>query len=100
MRRMEGHRPKALFLLLQRSLGQSFECIAKHKAGGMQIAVFVKKRVARKITGVHVSDVACGVGNMLTNKGAVCVLLRTRGRTLALINAHLAAHQTKVVDLL
>lgn len=96
VRRTEGHRSKALFLLLQRSLGKSFECIARHKIGGIQIAVFVKRRVAKRVTGVHVMDVACGVGNVLTNKGAVCVLLRIRRQTLAIVSAHLAAHQTKV----
>ena len=44
----------------------------------------------------QVLDVACGVGNVLTNKGAICVLLRVRGKIVALINAHLAAHVGKV----
>ena len=40
----------------------------------------------------------CGVGNVLTNKGAVCLLLRTRDHTLAFINAHLAAHEPKLEE--
>jgi hypothetical protein len=32
----------------------------------------------------------------MTNKGAVCVVLRIKGRKIVLINAHLAAHQNKV----
>ena len=42
-------------------------------------------------------DVACGIGQILANKGAVGVVLKMRsGKTLALVNAHLAAHQNKV----
>ena len=37
--------------------------------------------------------VPCGVGNVWTNKGAVCVLLRAKDRTFAFVNAHLAAHE-------
>lgn len=66
--------------------------------GGLQIAVHVKRSIVKKIIGVQVLDVACGVGNVLTNKGAVCVLLRIKGKTLALINAHMAAHQGKVKE--
>jgi hypothetical protein len=66
--------------------------------GGLQIAVHVKKTIVKKIIGIQVIDVACGVGNVLTNKGAVCVLLRIKGKTLALINAHMAAHQGKVKE--
>jgi hypothetical protein len=66
--------------------------------GGLQIAVHVKKSIVKKIIGIQIIDVACGVGNVLTNKGAVCVLLRIKGKTLALINAHMAAHQGKVKE--
>ena len=95
-RREEGHRSKAWRKLMNSSLGKSFTCVANHKMGGLQIAVFVKKNVAGRIQGTQILDVACGVGNVLTNKGAVCVLLRMGGKTLALINAHLAAHVGKV----
>jgi hypothetical protein len=44
-----------------------------------------------------VVEVACGIGQILANKGAVAVVLKMKsGKTLALINAHLAAHQNKV----
>lgn len=35
----------------------------------MQIAVYAKKKLVKRITGVLILDVACGIGNMLTNKG-------------------------------
>lgn len=96
-RREEGHRSRAWKKLQKASLGKSFTCVANHRMGGLQIAVYAKKNVAAKIQGTQILDVACGVGNVLTNKGAVCVLLRMKGKTLALINAHLAAHVGKVI---
>lgn len=53
-------------------------------------------RSSKVIQGVQILDVACGVGNVLTNKGAVMVNLRIADKTLCLVNAHMAAHQTKV----
>ena len=95
-RREEGHRSKAWRALQTASLGKGFVCLAQHRMGGLQIGIYAKKNVASKIQGTQILDVACGVGNVLTNKGAICVLLRIKGMTLALINAHLAAHLGKV----
>jgi hypothetical protein len=95
-RREEGHRSRAWRALQTAALGKSFACVAQHRMGGLQIAVYVKKNIADKIQGTQILDVACGVGNVLTNKGAVCVLLRIKGKTLAFVNAHLAAHVGKV----
>ena len=97
-RRNEGHRSKTWRKIQKSILGKQYDCLAQHKMGGLQIAVHVKRSIVKKIIGVQVLDVACGVGNVLTNKGAVCVLLRIKGKTLALINAHMAAHQGKVKE--
>ncbi len=63
---------------------------------GIQLAVYLKKSILHLVEGIQVIEVACGIGNILANKGGICVLLRIKGYTLALINAHLAAHQHKV----
>ena len=69
--------------------------------GGMQISVMVRKRYRNIIRGIQVVDVACGIGQILANKGAVAIILKVKsGKVLALINAHLAAHQHKVLVLL
>ena len=96
-RRHEGSRSRKWRSLLLNALGSTFEVLAQHKIGGMQISVYAKKRLAKKITGVLVLDVACGIGNMINNKGAICVLLRIKSKTLALVNAHFAAHKDKVL---
>ena len=51
------------------------------------------------IEGVLILDVACGIGNMINNKGAICVLLRMKNsKTIAIVNAHFAAHSDKVKE--
>lgn len=95
-RREEGHRSRAWKILQKAALGKNFTCLAQHKIGGIQTAIYVKKNIINNIQATQIIDVACGVGNVLTNKGAICILLRMRGRTLALVNAHLAAHIDKV----
>eukprot|EP01041_Mallomonas_annulata_P002141 gene2141-4173_t len=87
-RRREGRRSRAWRALQENAVGQNFERIASHKMGGIQIAVFAKKTVAKKVKAFQVLDVAW----------AVCVLLRLKGKTIAFVNAHLAAHQGKVAE--
>ena len=99
-RRNEGHRSRKWRQIQSKLLGSAFRCIARHKMGGLLIAVYAKRSVSREIEGLQIADVACGVGNVLTNKGAVSVVLRIRGRTLAFINSHLAAHQQHVSSFL
>ena len=97
-RRHEGHRSRAWRALQKKIFGKAFKCVAQHKMGGLQIAVYGNQKACKLIQGMQVLDVACGVGNVLTNKGGICVLLRIKGQTLALINGHFAAHQTKVSE--
>ena len=97
-RRHEGHRSRAWRALQKKVFGKQYKCIAQHKMGGLQMAVYGSKRAAKQVQGLQILDVACGVGNVLTNKGGICVLLRIKGKTLALINGHFAAHQTKVAE--
>jgi hypothetical protein len=67
--------------------------------GGLMLNVYCKKRIKKMITGMQLFEVACGVGNVLTNKGAVGLVLRLHDNTtLGLINVHLAAHVKKVAQ--
>ena len=95
-RRHEGHRSRAWRAAQKKYFGKGFVALAQHKMGGLQVSVFVRRGLSKKVQGVQVLDVACGVGNVLTNKGAVCVLLRAQGKTIAFVNGHFAAHQSKV----
>jgi len=95
-RRNEGHRSRKWREIYKTLLGKKYKYIASHKLGGMQLTVLGNKRGREIVDGIQIIDVACGVGNVLSNKGGICILLHTKGKTLALVNAHLAAHQTKV----
>lgn len=96
-RRKEGSRSRAWKMIQQKTI-KSHKCIAQHKMGGLQLSIFARKNVSDLIEGYQVLDVACGVGNVLTNKGAICILLRLFSKTVAFINSHLAAHQSKVKE--
>lgn len=95
-RRKEGRRSRKLRALQRKMIGKDFKCIAQSKLGGIQLAVFARTNLSAVVQGVEIIEVACGVGNVLMNKGAICALLRMKGKTIALINSHLAAHQNKV----
>jgi len=95
-RREEGRRSRLWRLRQKRSVGRNHDIIAHHRFGGMQLSVFVKTHLVDEVQDVQVIDVACGIGNLLSNKGAIAVLLRLRGKTICIINAHLAAHQNNV----
>ena len=97
-RRQEGHRSRAWRAAQKKYFGKGYTALAQHRMGGLQISVFVRKALAKKVQGVQILDVACGVGNVLTNKGAVCVLVRSQGKTVAFVNGHFAAHQGKVKE--
>jgi len=63
------------------------------------LAVFVDRKWLCEISLVHVADVACGVGNLFHNKGAVSAFLKlNNNKTLLFTSAHLAAHLSKVKE--
>ena len=95
-RRHEGRRSKAWRNIQQQLLGKSFRCVTQHKMGGIQLSIFAKLSVADLIEGYQILDCACGIGNVLTNKGGICTILRIKDKSIAFVNAHLAAHQNKV----
>jgi hypothetical protein len=95
-RRREGHRTRLWRQLQRQALGKTFQCVGSHKMGGLFISAFVRKPLASRVQQVQLVEVACGVGNMMTNKGAACIVLQLQNRTLALVNSHLTAHQKYV----
>jgi len=98
-RRHEGSRSRKWRSIQAGIYKKQYHCIVQHKIGGLQLAVHVRRKYyAELVQDVQVLDVACGIGNVLTNKGAICALLRIKGKTLALTNAHFAAHVDKVND--
>lgn len=68
----------------------------------IQMSVWLRKDVSRIISHglqVNVDRVATGVGNVLGNKGAIAVSLRTSPlMSLLVVNAHLTPHQHHVAE--
>ena len=59
----------------------------------MRLAVFVRAGLVKAVSGVAAQTVATGIGNMLGNKGGVCISLTLHHTQLCFVNCHLAAHQ-------
>jgi hypothetical protein len=96
-RSSEGHRSRAWRLAEAKALGPKFELLCKHKLGGLQIALFAKSKFTEGVEGVQSFGIPCGLGNVVANKGASCVVVKILGKTIGFINVHLAAHDNQVL---
>ena len=109
-RRSEGHRSAAWTRALRRAFpDKQFDRVADHAAGPVRLAVFVNRRAPLAVRSCAVGDVACGIGNIVRNKGCAAAFLELGLRDadekkkklpvkLVLVAAHLAAHAHKVDD--
>lgn len=103
-RRSEGARSAAWTRTLRRAFPPAtFAKVADRAAGPVRLCVFARRRGPLTVAVAGVADVACGIGNVLRNKGAAAAFLEVSERraggaraTLAVVNAHLAAHAPKV----
>ncbi len=104
-RRHEGRRSQKWRELMTKTLqssvkeGGGYELFAHHKLGGMQLTLFINKKAKELIDGIQTIEVACGIGNLLSNKGGIVMLVRVAGKTIAFVNSHLAAHHNQVDSL-
>ena len=85
-------------MALDSHLGSSYVRVAERRMGGIALVVFTHRRHATKITGVETSFLPTGVLGVGTNKGAVALAFCLRGVRLCVVNAHLAAHQDKLLQ--
>lgn len=79
-RRAEGHRSREFRRLMIKMLGRKYVPLAIHGLGGVQFVLFCKRSVLRDIEFVSIADVACGIGNVFHNKGAIAAFLQMRAR--------------------
>lgn len=77
-------------------LGKQYESIAYVNLMQIRLIVFARKTILYRITRVHTSSEATGVGNVVGNKGGVAVGMFVDASSIVFVNSHLAAHQTKV----
>lgn len=70
-RRSEGHRSREFRRLIIQMLGKQYVPIALHMLGGIQFALFCKRKIIGKVQSAALADVTCGIGNVFHNKGAI-----------------------------
>ena len=79
-RRNEGSRSKEIRRLLIKMLGRKFVPLAIHSLGGVQLALFCKRSILDELEHVSIADVACGIGNVFHNKGAIGAFVQMKAR--------------------
>jgi phosphatidylinositol-bisphosphatase len=102
-RRKEGHRSREFRRLMIRLLGRKFVPLVLHSLGGVQLGLFCKKAILDDVEFAGVADVACGIGNVFHNKGAIGAFVKMKAKPSAqsdrsaslrmlFVTAHMAAH--------
>ena len=61
-------------------LGRKYVPLAIHSLGGVQFCLFCKRSILSEIESVSVADVACGIGNVFHNKGAIAAFVQIKAR--------------------
>jgi hypothetical protein len=107
-RRQPGHRAEAWTqLLAEKFPAKTHSIVADQSAGPVRLTILQRKKSKLiKVEACATGDVACGIGNVLRNKGCAAAFLdlkvrydKTSGSAkLLVISAHLAAHAHKAND--
>lgn len=107
-RRKEGSRSREFRRLMIRMLGKKYVPLALHSLGGVQLGLFCKKAILDDVEYAGVADVACGIGNVFHNKGAIGAFVKMKAKSstpaadrspslrMLFVTAHMAAHVKNV----
>lgn len=66
--------------------------------GAVHIAVFTRREILPTFSNLQTSSIACGIGNVLTNKGAVAIKFNICDVSVCFTCAHLCCGTEKVLD--
>ena len=107
-RRQPGHRSEAWTqLLAEKFPAKTHSIVADQSAGPVRLTILQKRKSKLvKVEACATGDVACGIGNVLRNKGCAAAFLDLKVRydkssgsaKLLVVSAHLAAHAHKAAD--
>lgn len=64
----------------------------------INIFVYVRNALVSKISNVESGEIACGIGNVVGNKGAAAVSFNIYDTKLCFLSCHLAARPNKIVE--
>jgi len=99
-RRTEGSRSRELRRILIRMLGKNYVPLALHSLGGVQFALFCKNTIVDQLEHVSIADVACGIGNVFHNKGAIGAFVQMKARNMGASGGNDVANRKKSVKML
>ncbi|MCO5564103.1 hypothetical protein L7F22_017759 [Adiantum nelumboides] len=77
---------------LRSFLGHNYKVVHGISRGKMRLAVFARIDVEKAISDICSGSEATGVGNVIPNKGGLCIALKFWDTSLCFVNCHLAAH--------
>ena len=83
---------------MEAHLGSNYVRVTERRMGGIVLLLFTHRKHASKISSVETSFTPTGVLGVGTNKGAVGLSLSIRSLRICIVNAHLAAHQEKLLQ--
>lgn len=81
---------------LKESLGENFYLLASNTLGATHVAVFIHFSLRNLVSTPDLRKVSTGFGNVVRNKGAVCVKFFVGGTSVLVVGCHLASGQGKV----
>nr|PNR63021.1 hypothetical protein PHYPA_001446 [Physcomitrium patens] len=77
---------------LKSHFGERYKLVHAISRGQMRLVVLVREDAEKAISEVDSDSEATGVGNVMANKGGVCISLKFWDTGLCFVNCHLAAH--------
>lgn len=76
----------------------NYEIVGNVKLWEISLVVFARKDIAYKVTCREAATVACGVGDVLGNKGGASVFFRYEDTTICFVTCHLAARAERIKE--
>lgn len=84
--------------MLASTLGPRYGMPGSCTMGAVHVAVFARRELLPTFSNLQTSSIACGVGNVLTNKGAVAIKFNICDVSVCFTCAHLCCGTEKVLE--
>eukprot|EP00468_Gymnochlora_sp_CCMP2014_P015405 CAMPEP_0167770134 /NCGR_PEP_ID=MMETSP0110_2-20121227/17742_1 /TAXON_ID=629695 /ORGANISM="Gymnochlora sp., Strain CCMP2014" /LENGTH=817 /DNA_ID=CAMNT_0007659261 /DNA_START=477 /DNA_END=2930 /DNA_ORIENTATION=+ len=76
----------------------SYKLIKHHALREINVFLFIREDIMSKVTNIQAHSVACGVGNVVGNKGGAAVSFHLYESRLCFITSHLAARSERIEE--
>ncbi|EAR86607.2 endonuclease/exonuclease/phosphatase family protein (macronuclear) [Tetrahymena thermophila SB210] len=84
--------------IILNNLGKGYFLVTAANLVGIQTYIFAKSEMNGRITNIQFDSVKCGFVGQLGNKGGVAIRFNVDDTSIAVLNCHLPAGQSKVSD--